>query len=50
MSLDVIAVDFDPVKWVVWCSICDSSLTIPTENSELVDALEADLEKNHLHD
>lgn len=49
MYLEVVAVDFNPVEWVVWCSICDSALTEPTSNSELIDALESDLEKNHVH-
>ena len=49
MSLEVVAVDFDPVKWVVWCSTCDSSLTEPTSDDDVIDALEMDLEKNHIH-
>lgn len=47
--LDIVAVDSGPMKWVVWCEICDEALTEPTENDEVVEALEADLLTNHKH-
>lgn len=49
MALDVVAVDFNPIMWVVWCSICDAPLNEPTSDSDLIDALEMDAEKNHIH-
>lgn len=49
MSLEVVAVDFEPVKWVVWCRVCDAALTEPTSDDDVIDALEMDLEKNHIH-
>lgn len=49
MALEVVAVDFDPIQWIVWCSICDAPLTEPTSNDELIDALESNLEINHIH-
>ena len=47
MSVDIKAVDSNPMTWVVWCDICDKAVTEPTTNDELLDAQELEHSKTH---
>ena len=49
MSVDVVAIDVNPILWVVWCDICEEELTEPTDDDDLIDTLAEELEKTHLH-
>jgi len=39
MSVDVVAVDLDPIRWAVYCELCSSYVSEPTEHEWLADAL-----------
>lgn len=41
MSTEIVAVDFDPTKWAVFCEICDSYIGEPTTDGDVADALES---------
>ena len=39
MSVDVVAVDFNPTIWAVFCELCASYIGEPTQEDELVDRM-----------
>ena len=39
MSVEVVAVDFDPTVWAVYCEICDGYIGEPTTDDADIDAL-----------
>jgi len=39
MSVDVVAIDFNPTIWAVFCELCTSYIGEPTQNDELVDRM-----------
>lgn len=39
MSVDVVAVDFNPTLWAVHCEICDKYIGEPTTDDDLVDRM-----------
>jgi hypothetical protein len=39
MSVEVVAIDFDPTIWAVHCDICKSDIGEPTQDEELVDQM-----------
>jgi ribosomal protein S27E len=47
MSIDIVAVDFEPITWAVRCDICDQIVTEPTTDETLVDSQE--VEHRQLH-
>jgi hypothetical protein len=42
-----VAVDTQPVLWVVYCEICDEELGAPTESDDLLELLETEHVKAH---
>lgn len=41
MSTEIVAVDFDPTKWAVFCDVCDSYIGEPTTDGYAAEALES---------
>ena len=40
MSIETVAVDFNPTKWALWCDLCDSYIGEPTTDEDTADANE----------
>lgn len=39
MSIDIVAIDVDPVVWAVQCGICDGYVSEGTQDDDLADEL-----------
>jgi hypothetical protein len=37
MSVDVVAIDYDPTLWVLECELCDGRIGEPTTDDDLID-------------
>jgi hypothetical protein len=37
MSVDVVAIDYNPTLWVLECEICDARIGEPTIDGDLID-------------
>jgi len=47
MSVDVMAVDFNPVVWVVNCTLCKKIVSESTSDDELIEKLRLEHLKLH---
>lgn len=46
-SIYAVAVDFNPILWVVHCEICDEEFGNPTANDEELEDTENEHRKSH---